>query len=72
MKSFLLPFQIFCLFYADSSDIVTLLILVFYWMMQINEKENELNRALEVDIKRRDRSIEEMAIEADEYKKFVF
>jgi len=41
-------------------------------MMQINEKENELNRALEVDIKRRDRSIEEMAIEADEYKKFVF
>ncbi|KAK8468663.1 hypothetical protein PHAVU_006G082500 [Phaseolus vulgaris] len=38
----------------------------------INEKENELNRALEVDIKRRDRSIEEMAIEADEYKKFVF
>ncbi|KAK7387318.1 hypothetical protein VNO78_28036 [Psophocarpus tetragonolobus] len=37
----------------------------------INEKEKELNRALQVDIERKDRSIEEMAIEADEYKKFV-
>ncbi|WVY93922.1 hypothetical protein V8G54_033010 [Vigna mungo] len=38
----------------------------------INEKEKELNQALQVDKKKRDRSIEEMAIEADEYKKFAF
>lgn len=41
-------------------------------MMQINEKEKELNRALKVDIERKDRSIQEMALEADEYRKFVF
>ncbi|KAL2597829.1 hypothetical protein AAZV13_11G186800 [Glycine max] len=38
----------------------------------INEKEKELNRALKVDIERKDRSIQEMALEADEYRKFVF
>ncbi|RDX75680.1 Bifunctional bis(5'-adenosyl)-triphosphatase/adenylylsulfatase FHIT, partial [Mucuna pruriens] len=38
----------------------------------INEKEKELDRALEVDKERKDRSIEEMATEADEYRKFVF
>lgn len=41
-------------------------------MMQINEKEKELKRKLEVDIERKDRSLEEMAQEADEYRKFVF
>jgi len=41
-------------------------------MMQMNEKEKELNRALKVDVERKDRSIEEMALEADEYRKFVF
>lgn len=40
--------------------------------MQMNEKEKELNRALKVDVERKDRSIEEMALEADEYRKFVF
>ncbi|XP_027335444.1 bifunctional bis(5'-adenosyl)-triphosphatase/adenylylsulfatase FHIT-like [Abrus precatorius] len=39
---------------------------------EINEKEKELNRELGVDKERRDRSLEEMAIEADEYRKFVF
>ncbi|KAK7302001.1 hypothetical protein RJT34_12879 [Clitoria ternatea] len=38
----------------------------------INVKEKELNRDLEVDIERRDRSLEEMALEAAEYRKFVF
>ncbi|XP_006602046.1 bifunctional bis(5'-adenosyl)-triphosphatase/adenylylsulfatase FHIT-like [Glycine soja] len=38
----------------------------------MNEKEKELNRALKVDVERKDRSIEEMALEADEYRKFVF
>lgn len=41
-------------------------------MMQINEKEKELKKKLEVDIERKDRSLEEMAQEADEYRKFVF
>jgi bis(5'-adenosyl)-triphosphatase len=41
-------------------------------MMQINEKEKELKRKLEVDIERKDRSLEVMAQEADEYRKFVF
>lgn len=41
-------------------------------MMQINEKEKELKKKLEVDIERKDRSLEEMAKEADEYRKFVF
>lgn len=41
-------------------------------MMQINEKEKELERKLKVDKERKDRSLEEMAQEADEYKKFVF
>lgn len=41
-------------------------------MMQINEKEKELERKLKVDKERKDRSHEEMAQEADEYKKFVF
>ncbi|KAG4920446.1 hypothetical protein JHK84_049299 [Glycine max] len=40
--------------------------------IQMNEKEKELNRALKVDVERKDRSIEEMALEADEYRKFVF
>ncbi|CAJ2640558.1 unnamed protein product [Trifolium pratense] len=38
----------------------------------INEKEKELKRKLEVDIERKDRSLEVMAQEADEYRKFVF
>ncbi|KAK2440515.1 bifunctional bis(5'-adenosyl)-triphosphatase/adenylylsulfatase FHIT [Trifolium repens] len=39
---------------------------------EINEKEKELKRKLEVDIERKDRSLEVMAQEADEYRKFVF
>ncbi|TKY47276.1 Nitrilase and fragile histidine triad fusion protein NitFhit [Spatholobus suberectus] len=39
---------------------------------EINEKEKELNQVLKVDKERKDRSTEEMALEADEYKKFVF
>ncbi|CAL5202727.1 unnamed protein product [Lathyrus oleraceus] len=39
---------------------------------EINEKEKELKKKLEVDIERKDRSLEEMAQEADEYRKFVF
>nr|KYP38764.1 Bis(5'-adenosyl)-triphosphatase [Cajanus cajan] len=38
----------------------------------INEKEKELHGSLAIDKERKDRSIEEMAIEADEYRKFVF
>ncbi|XP_020203679.1 bifunctional bis(5'-adenosyl)-triphosphatase/adenylylsulfatase FHIT isoform X2 [Cajanus cajan] len=38
----------------------------------INEKEKELHQALAVDNERKDRSIEVMAIEADEYRKFLF
>lgn len=40
-------------------------------MMQINEKEKELKRKLAVDLERKDRSLEEMEQEADEYRKFV-
>ncbi|XP_061344898.1 bifunctional bis(5'-adenosyl)-triphosphatase/adenylylsulfatase FHIT-like [Gastrolobium bilobum] len=39
---------------------------------EINEKEKELKRKLEVDIERKERSLEEMAQEAEEYRKFVF
>jgi bis(5'-adenosyl)-triphosphatase len=39
--------------------------------MQINEKEKELKSKLAVDLERKDRSLEEMAQEADEYRKFV-
>ncbi|CAI8597089.1 unnamed protein product [Vicia faba] len=39
---------------------------------EINEKEKELKKKLEVDVERKDRSLEEMAQEADEYRKFVF
>ncbi|MED6118709.1 hypothetical protein PIB30_005181 [Stylosanthes scabra] len=35
----------------------------------INEKEKELKEMLEVDKERKDRSLEEMALEADEYRK---
>ncbi|KAL2333109.1 hypothetical protein Fmac_014322 [Flemingia macrophylla] len=48
--------------YEDNDDIYD----------DINEKEKELHRALAVDKERKDRSIEIMAIEADEYRKFVF
>lgn len=41
-------------------------------MVQINEKEEELKRKLEVDKERKDRSLEEMAQEAGEYRKFFF
>ncbi|KAK7305579.1 hypothetical protein VNO77_43485 [Canavalia gladiata] len=39
---------------------------------EINKKEKELNQELGVDKERKDRSLEEMALEANEYKKFVF
>jgi len=39
--------------------------------VQINEKEKELKRKVVVDIERKERSLEEMAQEADEYRKFV-
>lgn len=39
---------------------------------EINEKEEELKRKLEVDKERKDRSLEEMAQEADEYRKIFF
>ncbi|XP_024634279.1 bifunctional bis(5'-adenosyl)-triphosphatase/adenylylsulfatase FHIT [Medicago truncatula] len=38
---------------------------------EINEKEKELKRKVVVDIERKDRSLEEMAQEANEYRKFV-
>ncbi|RHN67989.1 putative bis(5'-adenosyl)-triphosphatase [Medicago truncatula] len=37
----------------------------------INEKEKELKRKLAVDLERKDRSLDEMAQEADAYRKFV-
>ncbi|XLR06282.1 hypothetical protein S83_034220 [Arachis hypogaea] len=37
----------------------------------INKKEKELKEKLEVDKERKDRSLEEMALEADEYRKFI-
>ncbi|XP_019439571.1 PREDICTED: bifunctional bis(5'-adenosyl)-triphosphatase/adenylylsulfatase FHIT-like [Lupinus angustifolius] len=39
---------------------------------EINEKEEELKQRLKVDIEGNERSIEEMAQEANEYRKFVF
>ncbi|KAE9598866.1 putative bis(5'-adenosyl)-triphosphatase [Lupinus albus] len=39
---------------------------------EINEKEEELKQRLKVDIERKERGIEEMAQEADEYRKFLF
>ncbi|CAL0334775.1 unnamed protein product [Lupinus luteus] len=39
---------------------------------EINEKEEELKQKLKVDIEGEERGIEEMAQEADEYRKFVF
>ena len=40
-------------------------------MVQINEKEKKLKEKLEVDKERKERSLEEMAQEANEYRKFV-
>ncbi|KAK7290317.1 hypothetical protein RIF29_04639 [Crotalaria pallida] len=39
---------------------------------EINEKEEELKQNLAVDNERKDRSLEEMAQEADEYRNFLF
>lgn len=38
-------------------------------MVQLDEKEKELKQSLDLDKERKDRSMEEMAQEADEYRK---
>lgn len=45
------------------------MILIFCLFMQLDLKEKEMKQSLDLDKERKDRRIEEMAEEADEYRK---